>query len=1043
MSERSVAQGPETGLDLELALAASRTEAGLFGTSTSVRLGRYVVLDRIGAGAMGSVYEAFDPDLDRRIAVKLLSRRFTPDSDGARARLVREARALGRLAHPNVVGVHDVGTIGAGAELQVFIAMELVSGLRLTQWMAQRRSPKVMLDAVVQAGRGLAAAHAAGLIHRDFKPDNVMVSDGPEGVRVRVVDFGLARATEIESSEDDRVDGESDLSGLAQTARGALVGTPAYMAPEQLRGAVADARSDQFSYCTVVWEALSGARPFQAKSSAELIEEIACGPRAPRGISRSLLLALRRGLSSRPEHRFATMVDLLEAIQRGPIRRRRAIAFVASTSIACASLAAVAVRDALTERGCQHEAEEIEVVWNEGDRARLAAAFAESGVPFAADAWSRVAPRLDAHARGWSEVAAAICHADAVADATQRRQHTAGRACLAELREEFAALVEAASTGGLATVQHVGDAVATLTSPETCTDARQLALRDRFAVPQERRDEIASLQRRVAEAAALRTLGREAEAWEEARVLAAAADANGWPPLIVRANLEAGIMASRAPDGVDGSVFLERALQQAAEAGDDAGVADSLIALVDVVGRVRGEHERARGFAATATAFVARVEPEPALRTVKLHYALGTLALARGELDESLARLTSARDLAAEVLGPEHPLHASVLSNLAALQLRRNDLAAAKVAALAAVARRTEVLGEAHPATARALANLALIHESSGDHALALAAFERSREIRERALGAEHPDVASVLVNIGLIHTFHGAPRAALPVLRRALEIRQRAFDSEHPEVAHALVALGECEARLGDLDAALAHAEQALRIRERRFGPEHWEVALALDVIAEVYAERGAYDHSLATISRALRIREQAMPGSVDHAKSLADLAVTHLQLGHLLQAREYNQKSLAILEAQGVHGVNRATSELREAAVARGLGDLDDAARWLERARASMQGERGAEGAFEAEAGLQAAARGDWGLALEMQNEALSAASAGSGEDSSAYALVQIDLAEALIAVGRFAEARVHAAAAFAVLDRHDLRPADRARAEAAIARAERRTK
>ncbi|MCA9687455.1 MAG: serine/threonine protein kinase, partial [Myxococcales bacterium] len=238
------------------------------------RIGRYLVLDRLGAGGMGVVYAAYDPDLDRKLALKLLhegDRR----SERTRVRLLREAQALARVSHPNVIQVYDVGTF----EDRIYIAMEFVDGLSLREWLsAENRDLRAILATFSQAGHGLAAAHQKGLVHRDFKPDNVLVArDG----RVVVLDFGIAHAigdlenehersgiTEARLSETRSGERSSSLQGTGPlalhaelTRAGALIGTPAYMAPEQFDSRDTDARSDQFSFCVTLWEALHGERP--------------------------------------------------------------------------------------------------------------------------------------------------------------------------------------------------------------------------------------------------------------------------------------------------------------------------------------------------------------------------------------------------------------------------------------------------------------------------------------------------------------------------------------------------------------------------------------------------------------------------------------------------------------------------------------------------------------------------------------------------------------------------------------------------------------
>jgi len=301
-------------------------------------LGRYVLLELVAGGGMGVVYLAHDPELNRKVALKLLR----PGAWGnlgrveARSRLLREAQAMARLSHPNVIAVHDVGTF----EDQIFIAMEYISGRTLSQWLEQEQRPyRDVLDVFIQAGRGLAAAHAAGVVHRDFKPDNVLVSDNGQ---VKVLDFGLARAVESVHQESDAqplqmqglIRAELSTPGLLGeqlTRTGAFLGTPNYMAPEQLMRGSTNARSDQFSYCVALYEALYAERPFAGDSVEALLAEVGAArvresPNS-RGVPNRIRRILLRGLRPDPEDRYPSMEPLLEALAevREPrIQRRRA-----------------------------------------------------------------------------------------------------------------------------------------------------------------------------------------------------------------------------------------------------------------------------------------------------------------------------------------------------------------------------------------------------------------------------------------------------------------------------------------------------------------------------------------------------------------------------------------------------------------------------------------------------------------------------------------------------------------------------------------------
>jgi Tol biopolymer transport system component/tRNA A-37 threonylcarbamoyl transferase component Bud32 len=290
-------------------------------------LGKYRLDRLLGAGGMGEVWDAHDTDLDRRVALKLLRR------DGRlHGRQIREARAMARLRHPNVISVFDAATID-GHDV---IVMELVEGQTLAGWLARPRKQREIVAMLLAAGRGLAAAHAAGLVHRDFKPQNVLVD--PRG-RAVVTDFGLARAVgEPGEPPLDRPSGRDPhaLAGALDsplTAAGAVLGTPAYMAPEQLAGDSADERADQFAFCVTLWEALCGERPF-----ARTIVVPRGGDRVPR----SLRKLLARGLKTDPAERWPSLVALLDAIERA-WRRPRRIA-IAAAVVAVVALGALGVR---------------------------------------------------------------------------------------------------------------------------------------------------------------------------------------------------------------------------------------------------------------------------------------------------------------------------------------------------------------------------------------------------------------------------------------------------------------------------------------------------------------------------------------------------------------------------------------------------------------------------------------------------------------------------------------------------------------------------
>ncbi len=359
----------------ELLAAVARTESVgrtsgavvLPATQPGEAIGRYRIVHPVGSGAMGAVFEAHDPELARRVALKLVN--VSPDRSelqtAGRMRVIREAQAMARVSHPNVIHVYEVGT----HETCVFIAMELVNGPNLRVWLAEKRSSwREVVQIFEQAGAGLHAAHKAGLVHRDFKPDNVLVSrDG----RVIVSDFGLARTTTTDDSSSRLAGASSHLAGafaapavgnsggtLATplTHAGALLGTPAYMAPEQTASASVDERADVFAFSVALFEALYGHRPFAGDTLSQILAHARAGeivpPPATTEVPPAVNRVVARGLRAAPDERWPSMSEMLDELHRaaGTAPRRPRVAVLAAAVCALAVLAGGAVLAARSPR---------------------------------------------------------------------------------------------------------------------------------------------------------------------------------------------------------------------------------------------------------------------------------------------------------------------------------------------------------------------------------------------------------------------------------------------------------------------------------------------------------------------------------------------------------------------------------------------------------------------------------------------------------------------------------------------------------------------
>ncbi|MDB4958375.1 MAG: serine/threonine protein kinase [Myxococcales bacterium] len=383
--------GDITAADSALAETSSSWTSLPVASADPTKIERYEVVRRLGAGAMGVVFEAHDPELDRALAIKLLRPGASAD------RLRREAQALAKLTHPNVVGVYDVGPYGDGA----FVAMELVDGMTLRAWLRAPRTTAQILDVIVQTARGVEAAHREGIVHRDLKPDNIFVSHDDE---VRVGDFGLARSDGAPQSEG----GGGGVTGAVElTHTGTMLGTPAYMAPEQAYGE-AIAASDQFSLCVTAWEALYGQRPFTGRTVDELIEAARTGklvePTSKRRVPRRIQRALRRGLAGEPEARHPSVAALIAALSP---RATRWPMFAAGGVVLCVAAAVGTIDGARQPDPCS-DAGSLAIVWSPVRRLQLQAALGK--VPGGAAAFVITALHdIDAYVRDWSELRHQTC----------------------------------------------------------------------------------------------------------------------------------------------------------------------------------------------------------------------------------------------------------------------------------------------------------------------------------------------------------------------------------------------------------------------------------------------------------------------------------------------------------------------------------------------------------------------------------------------------------------------------------------------------------
>jgi len=393
--------GERREVSTEGAVMMRRLESRLFDAEVEpVKLGRFAVLRTIGSGGMGVVHLGYDEVLDRRVAIKLI-RSERAASPEARERLLREARAMARLSHANVVQIFEAGEHDGA----VYLAMEYVEGQTLGRWLsAEDRTMQQRVALLCAAGRGLDAAHSAGIVHRDFKPDNVLVTaDGTP----KVTDFGLAGFGTLFEAEAKT----EDTGLLALTQTGSILGTPRYMSPEQFGGEPTDERSDQFSFCVALYEAVCGQPPFGGETLEALATNVLEGrlrePPAEARVPRHITKAIQRGLSREPGDRFASMSELLRELEPGS-RGRATAGVVLGVGVVALAFAGLATGDDETCRGASAE---LASAWSPDRRRAIETSLAEVDLEFAADAWTRLEPKLERYAQGWVDEHTRACRA--------------------------------------------------------------------------------------------------------------------------------------------------------------------------------------------------------------------------------------------------------------------------------------------------------------------------------------------------------------------------------------------------------------------------------------------------------------------------------------------------------------------------------------------------------------------------------------------------------------------------------------------------------
>jgi serine/threonine protein kinase/Tfp pilus assembly protein PilF len=729
------------------------------------RVGRYQILGALGRGGMGEVYAAYHPDLDRKIALKVVQG-FGGDSGQRRARLLREARAIARLSHPNVVAVHDAGTFGD----RVFIAMELIDGQTIDQWLrVEQRTWQTILGVFIAAARGLAAAHAAGVIHRDFKPQNVMIAkDGS----VRVMDFGLARLDHDDARESLESAADHAPVALASvTKTGALLGTPAYMSPEQFRRAPVDARSDQFSFCVALHEALLGSRPAAASTTDDSPVDTPQAP-ARANVPGWLRAVVLRGASANREHRFRSMSELIAALERGRTRLRRRFTGI-SISLATLLLSGGAWRLAHhTGVACVVPRERVTAAWAAGDaadprRQSIHRAFTAGGRPTAKTAWERLSKILDEHVTAWSAMYLQSCEATHVRGEQSAEVLDLRMSCLNDNLDQVRALTDTIIAADSITASRAMTAVMDLTPVTRCADIG--LLKSAVPLPKDERTlrEVQRVRRALREVDALREFGRYRLALSKANALRPAVAASGFGALAGELLQEIGLIQAQLLER-EAAKTLEEALFAATAAHDDLTAAKAATILIETSGSHFGRREDAERWWRLANALLDRVGESHSQTRAWALQSYGLVLCHDGEFEAATAVFEKAVTLKEHALGRGHPDVALSLTALAWPLAELDRLDEALVVADRAVAIQDQCC-EPNNLLAIMLTNRAeILHQLHRD-AEARPVFQRVLQMLHGDADAPGTLIGGPLDGLGAIALADGRPAEAVPLLENAL----------------------------------------------------------------------------------------------------------------------------------------------------------------------------------------------------------------------------------------------------------------------------------
>ncbi len=868
---------------LDASVRLARLRRRMFAKVEVARIAQYQVVRPIGGGGMGLVFAAWDPSLDRLVAIKVLR---DPWSSDAGSNLRREAVSLARLQHPSVVSVFEVGE----HEGQVYLAMEYVEGQTLRAWtQAWRQAAQLdypaLLDVFAQAAEGLAAAHAAGVVHRDIKPENVMI-DG-EG-RTRLMDFGLAgrEARNAPTHDGETAHDDRDLS----TRSDGIFGTPAYMAPEQFSGK-AGPQADQFALGACLFEAVYGKRirPSRMEPASVVAEEAIVLPNQA-GVPKAVRAILTRTLQVDPSARFGSMRQLADALGQAQ-RPRSGRAALTMTALAIGGLLGALALGGPRETRCTGALSQIESAWND-DRARtMGETFVAEGGPAAEATWARLRPRIDDYRDRWVAAHEATCEAAQIRGDISTTQMDHRMTCLRDRRAHLAALADVLGEGGVAALADGQPAVGALPSIDECADPKYLARAGYTEETVVDDEAVAAVARAKLQLLLSDAKGARVSA---ARAVDAARSEGGHAlaqALLVRGLAEATLREDTAYD------TLVSAYEHARTVGADQAAAEAAGALVGVCHwdlqrpdealwwlriadlelprgvaprlDVRRDVRAARALVEVGRRDDARARIDAAVDGLALAYGddaflrarqqirIASMYASTGQSQRALDLATEARDVLARTLGESHPELRHAELALASMARQRGDIDQAIAHGRRGVALEEATFGAHHLVLEKPLRELAMMLADAGQWREALTLLERAAALSQplplpaEPLAKIEGQQAEILLEYD--------PARALGPATRAYEVSRDSVGDDARATVRYLALRARVLAELGRDEEAIADARRALDHAQTVLGQEHYDLAAMHQSLAGLYARTGRVSEAVTHYTRAVELTEGA----------------------------------------------------------------------------------------------------------------------------------------------------------------------------------------